>query len=193
MEGRRQVRAIMDVIRQYGPRGTSIALADLAAAIGTRETRRLAARYTLSGEDVLYGRPFADAIANGSYRVDIHHAEGSGITFRNLDGTEDVIAERGLPARRGRWRDPLPRDPTFYQIPLRCLIQDRVRNLMLAGRMLDADKVAFSAVRVMVNTNQTGEAAGVACALACAQGLAVNEVDPQQVRRKLAEGGSIVL
>lgn len=193
IEGRRQVRAIMDVIRTYGPRGTSVALVDLAATIGARETRRIVARYRLTGDDVLYGHRFEDAVANGSYRVDIHHADGPGITFRYLDGTEEVIPERGAVPRRGRWRDPMRDDPTFYQIPFRCLVQERVPNLMLSGRMLDADKVAFSAVRVMVNMNQTGEAAGVACTLALESGSAVGDVEPRRLRTRLAEGGSIML
>jgi hypothetical protein len=193
IEGRRQVRAIMDVIRKYGPSGASVALADLAATMGARETRRIVARYRLTGDDVLNGRQFPDAIANGSYRVDIHHANDSGITFRYLDGTEEVIPERGRPARLGRWREPLPEEPTYYQIPLRCLVQTQVPNLMLAGRMLDADKVAFSAVRVMVNMNQTGEAAGVASALALRNGRPVQHLDPALVRTSLSAGGSIML
>ena len=193
IEGRRQVRAILDVIRKYGPPETPVALVDLAACIGARETRRMAARYCLTGDDVLYGHRFEDAIANGSYRVDIHHDDGPGITFRYLDGSEVVIPERGMQGIRGRWREPLPEDPVFYQIPFRCLLQDRIPNLVLAGRMLDTDKLAFSAVRVMVNMNQTGEAAGVACALAIQGNQAVQDLDPQRLRRTLAAGGSIIL
>jgi len=193
IEGRRQVRAIMDVIRKYAPPGNSIALVDLAATLGVRETRCVAAGYRMTGEDVLYGKPFDDAIANGSYRVDIHHANGPGITFQYLDGRKEVIMERGAPPSRGRWRAALPRNPTFYQIPFRSLVPGRVPNLVLAGRMLDADKVAFSAVRVMVNLNQTGEAAGVACVLALNDKIAMAEVPPQQIRDCLAAGGSIII
>ena len=39
-------------------------------------------------------------------------------------------------------------------------------NLLSAGRMMQTDRGAFGAVRVMVNLNQTGEAAGVAAAMA---------------------------
>jgi len=193
IEGRRQIRAILDVIRSYGPPEAGVALVDLAASIGIRETRRAVARYCLKEDDLLYGRRFEDAIANGSYRVDIHHDDGPGITFRYLDGTQSVISERGRPGVKSRWREPLPADPTFYQIPYRCLVQERISNLALAGRMLDADKAAYSAARVMVNTNQTGEAAGVACALALRQNQTLQELDPQALRRTLAEGGSIVI
>jgi hypothetical protein len=59
--------------------------------------------------------------------------------------------------------------------------------------MLDADLTAFSAVRVMVNTNQTGEAAGVAAVVSFRSGPATTAgVDPAEVRRLLAKGGSIV-
>jgi len=193
IEGRRQVRALLDLIRAYGPPNASVALVDLAAALGVRETRRIAARYRLTGDDVLLGVRFPDAIANGSYPVDIHHADGPGITFRFLDGTERIVPERGAPPIAGRWRDPLAEDPTFYQIPFRCLAQDGVENLALAGRMLDADKIAFSAARVMVNMNQTGEAAGVACALAMRDGCAIADVDPRRLRETLAQGGSMIL
>lgn len=193
IEGRRRVRAMMDVIRKYGPPQGSIALADLAAAIGARETRRMVAAYRLTGEDVLSGRRFDDAIANGSYPVDIHHSDSPGITFRYLDGTERVIRERGLPAERRRWRDPLPGgEPTFYQIPFRCLIQEQVPNLVFSGRMLDADNIAFSAARVMVNTNQTGEAAGVACALAVQDDCAIHAINPERLRTTLVQGGSVI-
>ncbi len=193
IDGRRRVRAIMDVIRKYGPPQTAIALADLAASLGIRETRRMVAEYRLTGDDVLSGRRFEDAIANGCYPVDIHHSDGPGITFRYLDGTERVVPERGMPAKRGRWRDPLPEgDPTFYQIPFRCLVQKHTPNLIFAGRMLDADSAAFSAVRVMVNLNQTGEAAGTACALAMQQDCAIHAVNPQTLRQTLEQGGSVI-
>lgn len=193
IEGRRQVRAMLDLLRTYGPPDAEIALVDLAASIGARETRRIVARYRLTEDDVLTGRQFDDAVANGSYRVDIHHASGPGITFRYLDGTEMIIPERGMPGVEGRWRDPVPEDPTCYQIPWRCLVQEHVSNLVLAGRMLDADKTAFSAVRVMVNLNQTGEAAGVASALALENDVPVQQVEPFRLRGALAEGGSIVI
>ena len=92
-----------------------------------------------------------------------------------------------------RWHDPVDTNPTFYQIPWRYLLQDRIPNLVLAGRMLDADKTAFSAARVMVNMNQTGEAAGVACALAINEGIPIQSADPAAIRKALAEGESIIV
>ena len=61
-------------------------------------------------------------------------------------------------------------DPTFYQIPYRCLVPQGARNVLAAGRLVDADRGAYGAVRVMVNCNQTGEAAGVACCAGAQRG-----------------------
>jgi hypothetical protein len=59
--------------------------------------------------------------------------------------------------------------------------------------MLDADKEAFAGIRVMVNMNQTGEAAGVAAWLALSSGKAIGDLDAQEVRKLLADGGSIII
>jgi uncharacterized membrane protein len=56
--------------------------------------------------------------------------------------------------------------------------------------MLDVDPIAFGAVRVMVNMNQTGEAAGVAAALALEAGCAPAALEPARLRAGLARGGS---
>ena len=84
-------------------------------------------------------------------------------------------------------------NPTFYQVPLRSIIPPAFDNLMIAGRMLDASLVAFSGIRVMVNMNQLGEAAGVTSYLALDQNKPVREIDPQSVRKELKKGGSIVV
>lgn len=63
-------------------------------------------------------------------------------------------------------------------------------NLVVAGRMIDADPVAHAAVRVMVNTNQMGEAAGVAAWLATQNGCAIRGIDVAELRRTLVAGGS---
>ena len=66
-------------------------------------------------------------------------------------------------------------------------------NLVIAGRMLDADLVAFSAVRVMVNMNQTGEAAGTAAYLALDNNTPIPVLNATTIRKTLAEKGSVVI
>ena len=59
--------------------------------------------------------------------------------------------------------------------------------------MLDADEEAFGGARVMVNMNQTGEAAGVAAALALESGKTIPEIPAEKVRQTLSNGGSCII
>ncbi len=191
IEGRRQVRAIMDTIRKYVP-GQNITLQGLPARVGIRETRHVRCQYQLTGTDVLTGRRFDDAIANGSYRVDVHHQDKPGITFMYLDGRQEWVRP-GLPSEVSQWRQPVAVDPTFYQIPYRSMVPGTYRNLLVAGRMIDADAMAHAAIRVMVNMNQTGEAAGVAAVLAMKSTGDVRTIDTRNLRQMLADGQSVMI
>ena len=192
IEGRRQVRALCDLLRENFPGGEHIRLRQLPACIGIRETRRAECLHTLTESEVLNGVRFPDAIANGSYRVDVHHSDKSGLTFRYLDGTEHYVRPDGPPVR-GRWREPIDKDPTFYQIPYRSLVPKGATNVLAAGRLIDADRGAYGAVRVMVNCNQTGEAAGTAAYLALDSGAPVADVDTEKLRETLRAQGSLIV
>lgn len=194
MEGRRQVRAIMDIIRKYSKNGDQVVLMQLAATIGIRDTRHIESAYKITNEDLLYGKEFEDVIAKGSYRVDIHHSENPGITFRYLDGTEQIINGRGNNAdiTVGRWREAAREYPTFYQIPYRTLIpKSPYKNLLVCGRAIDAKEQAFSALRVMVNLNQTGETCGAAAYIAIRENRGVSDIDVKKLQKVMKDGGSI--
>ena len=191
IEGRRQIRAIMDMMRKYST-NNKLKLVGLPSHIGIRETRHIKCLYQVSDDDALYGKRFDDAIANGSYRLDVHHQEKPGLTFYYLDGTE-VYSRPGYPSKTKRWREEMETDPTFYQVPLRSIIPPKYDNLMIAGRMLDASLIAFSGIRVMVNMNQLGEAAGVTSFLAMDQNKPVRDINYKSVRNELKKGGSIII
>lgn len=168
IEGRRQVRAYMDIARKYGGEDNKPCLLDLGSHLGVRETRSFEASYTLTDSDVMAGRGFPDAIANGTYPIDVHNPETGEFQFKRPESD-------------------------FYQIPLAAMVSDRAPNIVLAGRAISADRGAFGAIRVMVNLNQTGEAAGVAAALAAAGADPVCEVDPGSVRESLSALGAVII
>ena len=70
------------------------------------------------------------------------------------------------------------------------LVQEKFENIIAAGRMINADIESFGALRVMVNLNQIGEAAGVAAYLAVNEGKKVQELDGVKVAETLSKGGS---
>lgn len=192
IEGRRQVRAIMDILNRYGDSDQDVALVNLSASIGIREGRQMQLSYTLTGDDICNGRKFHDAIANGSYPIDIHHPDKPGCTFWYLNGMTEFELD-GYPHEISWWKEPSDDYPRYWQIPYRSLLPREYGNLLVCGRSLDADTQAFGAARVMVNLNQTGEAAGVAASLCVAQNIRNNKLDTELLRQELAKGGSIIL
>jgi len=169
IDGRRQVRAVCDLLRDHFLGGKGVPLLTLPTKIGIRETRHARCLHQLTVDELLGGTRFPDAIANGSYRVDVHSATGAGVRFRDLKKT------------------------TFYQVPYRSLVPQGSQNVVVAGRCLDADEEAFGGVRVMVNCNQMGQAAGVACHVAIDSGRAVADIDAAKLRATLKAQGAIVL
>jgi 2-polyprenyl-6-methoxyphenol hydroxylase-like FAD-dependent oxidoreductase len=184
-EGRRRQRALLDMIR--AETGREPAAVALAHALGVRETWHVTGLHRLTSADLLGGTAFPDAIARGTYPVDVHSPEGT--LLRHLDGTEQFVGRDGSTMVR-RWRERQAQGPACYEVPYRCLVPETAENLLVAGRLLDADREAFGGVRVMVNMNQTGEAAGVAAFLALCRAMPGARVDSAELRRALREGGS---
>jgi hypothetical protein len=191
IEGRRQVRSIIDIVRRQ-PGGDRVKLHGIASRIGIRETRHAVCLHQLTEQEVLHGAQFPDAVLNGSYSVDVHLHDEDGTVFRFLDGTEKTVLSHGE-RRWGRWREETETSPTFYQLPYRSLVPQGSQNVLVAGRCVDADPGAFGAVRVMVNANQMGQAAGVAAWLALDADHDVAVVDTNALRKHLDRQGAVVI
>ena len=191
LAGRRHIHALLDMARKYGDLPAPPVLLALPACIGIRETRRFRTDYVVTEEDLLSGRRFPDAVANGTYPLDVHNPSGGGFQFKYLNGS--TFASDATGQRRGRWRPESADNPLFYQVPYRSMVHRTVDNLILAGRMIGCDRVAFGGVRVMINLNQVGEAAGVAAVLALRAETPTSAVDPAALRKELANGGSVVI
>lgn len=191
IEGRRQVRAIIDILNKHGDSDREVVLLALSSSIGIREGRHMECMYTLTGDDICNGRKFPDAIANGSYPIDIHHADKPGCTFWYLNGMTEYELD-GYPHEISWWKEKSDDYARYWQIPYRSLVPKEYGNVLICGRAMDADTRAYGAVRVMINLNQTGEAAGVAASLCVSKGCRNNELDTDLLRRELAKGGSIM-
>lgn len=187
LEGRRRQTAMLEMLRAAGAENLNVV--GLAHALGVRETWHACCLQALTGDELLAGCPFSDAIAQGTYPVDVHSVEGT--LLRYLDGREFLVRPDGSEIER-HWRPADAEIPSFYQIPFRSLIPQDARNFLIAGRLIDADREAFGAVRVMVTMNQTGEAAGVAAALCLQEDCPPENLSSELLRRTLVEGGSLL-
>ncbi|MBQ1656178.1 MAG: FAD-dependent oxidoreductase, partial [Bacteroidales bacterium] len=77
-------------------------------------------------------------------------------------------------------------------VPYRALYSPAVGNLLVAGRCISADKTAFASLRVQASCMGTGQAAGVAAALASAAGCPVDGVDVGLLQERLRRLGAII-
>ncbi|MGG5822358.1 FAD-dependent oxidoreductase [Falsiroseomonas sp. HW251] len=142
VEGRRQSLAAAGFLARQVPGCAAGRLIAFAPQIGIRESRRIRGLHVLDEAELRAGIPFPDRIAWGAYPIDVHPAQGAGLTFDELG--EDHA----------------------YAIPLRSLIPIRLANAMVAGRGISATHRAHASTRVMPTVMAIGQAAGVTAAMA---------------------------
>jgi hypothetical protein len=169
---RRTALQAHEALREMNPRAyTGSFLSATGASLGVRETRRVAGEYALTMEDYLARRSFPDEIGRNCYCIDVH---------------------RSAPG------DPATNDRQFYQkgeshgIPYRCLLPKGFANLLVAGRCISTDREVQGSIRTMPCCLVTGEAAGLAAALALSAGGGpdARAVDPAALRARLRAHGA---
>ncbi len=166
IEARRQAVAAAGYLRDAVPGCGGGRLVAIAAQLGIRESRRIAGRYVLTGEDVRAGRRFADVIAVGAYPLDIHPPAGGGLSFSTLGADHS------------------------YDIPFRSLVPEGMDNALVAGRGISATHEAHASVRVMPTCMAIGQAAGSAAAAMVRANASAGELDVAALRTRLAGAGA---
>ncbi len=170
MEAREDVHRLVAFLKKYAPGFRDAYLIDTPTQVGVRETRRIIGDYVLTGEDVVQGRRFSDGIARGSWFVDIH----------------------SLTPSNEHEKAPKMKPGTSYDIPYRCLVPQRVENLLTAGRCISGTHEAHASYRVMATCMAIGQAAGTAAAIAVQQGVTPRQLDAGLLREALAKDGAFV-
>lgn len=136
----------------------------VATQAGIRETRRIKGVHTMTAEEYVSGYRYDDSISRGAHPIDIHATKGSSQVTHFLEQAAYV--------------------------PYRALIADNFANLLVAGRAISADRKAFASMRVQASCMGTGQAAGVAAAMAAKADCSVKNVDIVTLVQKLREIGA---
>ena len=133
-----------------------------------REARRMAGSYVLTEHDLVQGRRHPDAVAFGSYHLDIREVQ------RTWRWVYEHPRPVGMVFTEGYLSVPVPP----YAIPYRSLVPRRedCENLIVPV-CISASHVAFSSVRMEPQYQMLGAAAGLAAAAAAASDTAVQDVD----------------
>ena len=154
---------IVKYLRTFVPGYENCFIISSASFLGVRETRHFKGKYTLTKQDILESRQFDDyAVKDAWFNFDVHNTTGAGLDKNGM--------QKHFPNTKG------------YTIPYRCLLPVRVQNLLLCGRNISGTHIAHSSFRVMPICVGTGEAAGVAAAIAAKQDRNLNDISAAEIR-----------
>ena len=132
--------------------------------LGKRETRRLIGDHIFCERDVTEKTKFDDAVATGSWSIDLHYTIDPKIPFLT----------RCEQPHYGR-----------YWLPYRSLYSKNVANLFMAGRCFSCTHVGLGSPRVMNTLAQLGCAVGEAAAMCVKGGYSPRELYTQGHAREL--------
>jgi len=158
---REGAEAVLAWLRETRPEFAAARVASWPASVGVRETRRLRGRVVVEREPLLAGRRSEDEACLSSWPIELWSDH-----------------------RRARFEHP--EGPC--SVPLGALISRSHPRLGVAGRCLSASHEAHGALRVIGTALATGEAIGVAAALAADRGAALAEIAPREVRDHIRAG-----
>ena len=113
--------------------------------LGKRESRRIMGDWVYSQKDVTSTTPFEDAIATGSWAIDLHYDNCK-------KGVDFLTTCKGNTYGR-------------YWIPYRCIYSRNVGNLFVVGRCFSCTHVGLGGPRVINTLSQLGVAAGEAAVM----------------------------
>lgn len=139
MEARARANDYVSLLRREMPGFEKAYLVATGPQIGVRETRHPAARYEMTGEDVVFGRLREDGIARAAWPIELH-------------------GEAGKPSYTSIGGDG------YCHVPYDAIRAKGLENLWYGGRVIGADPQAYGSIRVMGTAFATGQAAGVAAA-----------------------------
>jgi hypothetical protein len=179
MQGRKMAEQYRAALAEYYPSAFGNAyLVMTGAMMGIRETRRIVGDYTLTLQDYLDRRSFADEICRNSYFIDVHWAkEEAAANEETFKEWERKCIHYGKGESHG--------------IPYRCLLPKGLDNALVAGRSISCEQIVQGSVRVMPVCLAMGEAAGMAAAKAAKfhAGM-VREVSTEELRAHLQKAGA---
>ncbi|HHY83656.1 MAG TPA: FAD-dependent oxidoreductase [Clostridiales bacterium] len=172
--GRKSMKEYEKYYKEYLDGFDDMELAATGAQLGIRESRRIIGDYILVLDDFLNKAVFEDEIGRYSYPVDIHASDPSRESFSKFEKEH-----YNLRYKKGE----------SYGIPYRILTPKGLKNVLTAGRCVSCDRYMQSSVRVMPGCFITGQAAGIAAAIAAEKGTHTRGFDVKELQLRLKKLG----
>ena len=188
IECRKQNRIAWRFFKNYVPGFENAYITKTCTELRLREGPRIVGDYMLTRDDVAECRQFEDTIGKSSFKAGGYHVA-------SMD-TLNHVAVVGNEDRRDniQFKSDLaiPKDGGSYDIPYRCLVPQKVENLLAAGKCVSTDRPAY--LRYLHQTMVTGQAAGTAAGLCAQRGITPRELekDVKELQKRLLDQGAIL-
>ncbi|WP_258959076.1 FAD-dependent oxidoreductase [Paenibacillus tyrfis] len=167
--GKKEAPHVVEYMKKNFPEFKDVTLADTAPELYVRETRHLKGEYRLTMSDLMENRDHWDAIAYGSYEVDIqsiNHTDPGAVMMK----------------------------PKQYGVPFRSLVPQQVDGILVVGRSASFDSLPHGSARVIPLGMATAQAAGAAAKITLEKNITFRELsqsktDIENLRNRLISQG----
>ena len=180
IHGRRMVAQYHEAFAKFHPAFKNAFLSSTGDLLGIRETRRIVGDYVLTADDYLARRSFPDEICRNAYGIDVHRSTKISLANKTIDELKASNHEQIKPFSPGE----------SFGVPYRCLTPKGLKNVLVSGRCISADRSANGSTRVMACCLNTGEAAGVAAGMAAKSDKDVHKMNTNILRQTLINHGA---
>ena len=180
--GRKMAAQYHQLFREHIPAYANSMLIGTGAMMGVRETRRVIGDYVLTIEDYLARRSFPDEICRNAYGIDVHGSKNKAVATAGMT-IEQMKAINQKQTRSLEAGESMG-------VPYRCLTPKGLGNVLVAGRSISTDRQTNGSTRIMACCLNTGEAAGIAAAMAAGDSGDVHAVDTGALRETLRGFGA---
>lgn len=157
---RSEVFKHLENLKKQHPELKHARVADTGSLLGIRQTRFIEGEYKITGEDVLSGARFDDCIAVAANPV------------INYYGYRRFLEHEG------------------YDVPYRCLVPRNIEGLLVTGRCMSSDQIAYESWRAMGHVFCISEGCGTAAAQCIKDGSTPRRVNIKAVQHQLVNQGA---
>lgn len=122
---------LYNFVKRYFPGFEDAIITNIATQTGIREQNRVKTKYIFTKDDLISSKTFENPVLRANYSIDIHSDKQNGSILQKTSS---------------------------YELPLESLMSADFDNLFVIGKILGADFVAHSALRVQKSCMSMGEA-----------------------------------
>ena len=159
---RKQAWSIYQLMKNNVPGFENTKIEQTPSRLMFRDAHRLKGDYVLTENDMRSGKSFDDAITLCNMPPDLFFPDGS---------------------------HHFKFDVPPYDIPYRSLLSEDYDNLLAAGGVISCDFITWAAVRYCTPSVCTGQAAGLAAAMAAKQNITPKQIDVKALQSTLNQQG----